>query len=394
MGDAVIVSAVRTAVGESRKGALGLLPVQEIGKAPVLEAIERSGVDPGEVEDLVLGEVMHGGGCIARYIAAEAGLTHIPGLAVQRHCATGLQAVSSVAADIRSGMTRVAVAGGAENMTQTPSLSMRSAAPWGGERPWISLTHPDSEEAPAMVMGITVGENTAAECGVTREEQDHWAYHSHRRAVEAIDGGRFAEEIVAVEVPAGPGGETAVFDTDERPRRDTTVERLARLRPVFRPDGTVTAGNSSGLNDGAAALLLTDDAYASANGLEPLAVVRSWAAVGVEPRRTGLAPTVAIPKAVQLAGLGLDDIALFEINEAFASMAVACTRVLGLDHEQVNPNGGAVALGHPVAATGAKLLVTLVHELRRRGGGYGVVSLCAGGGMGAATVVEVLPPAA
>jgi acetyl-CoA acetyltransferase family protein len=392
MGDAVIVSAVRTAVGEGKKGVLGVLPIAEIGKAPVLEALKRSGIDAGDVDDLVLGEVMHGGGCVARYIAAEAGLTQIPGLAVQRHCATGLQAVNSVAADIRAGMTRVAIAGGAENMTQTPSLSMPSPMPWGGVQPWISLTHPDSEEAPAMVMGITVGENTAVECGITREEQDNWAYHSHRRAVAAIDAGRFTDEIVPVEVPVGRRGETVVFDTDERPRRDTSPERLAALRPVFKPDGTVTAGNSSGLNDGAAALVVTDDGYASEHGLEPLAVIRSWAAVGVEPRRTGLAPTVAIPRAVERAGLRLDDIALFEINEAFASMAVACTRELGLDHEQVNVNGGAVALGHPVAATGAKLLVTLVHELRRRGGGYGVVSLCAGGGMGAATVVEVLPP--
>jgi acetyl-CoA acetyltransferase family protein len=397
MGEAVILSAVRTAIGNAHDpgpgGALGLLPIQQIAKVPVLEAVKRAGVDAHDVEDVVLGEVMHGGGCVARYVAVEAGMAHVPGLAVQRHCASGLQAVTTAASEVRAGMLRVAVAGGAENMTQTPVTSMKSPRPWGGIEPWISMTHPETPDAPALNMGITVGENTAAECGITRAEQDEWAYHSHARAVAATDDGRFAQEIVGVEVPAGRRGETTTFDTDAKPRRDTSLERLAALRPAFSAEGTVTAGNSSSLNDGAAALVVADADFATESGLRPLAVIRGWAAAGVEPRRTGLAPTVAIPAALRRAGITAEDVSLVEINEAFASMAVACSRILGFPHDMVNPNGGAVGLGHPVACSGARILVTLVHELRRRGGGYGVAALCAGGGMGLATVVEVLPDA-
>lgn len=392
MGEAVIVAACRTAVGDAFKSPLGRLPIQEIGKVAVLEALERSGMPGEDLDDIVLGEVMHGGGAVARYLAVDAGLTHVPGMAVQRHCATGLQAITSVAADIRAGMTRAAIAGGAENMTQTPVTHQRSPE---GLVPWTSFTHPDTPDAPAMDMGVTVGENTAHECGITREEQDAWALRSHQRAIVAIDEGRFDDEIVPVEVEvdADGDGDTIVFDTDAHPRRDTSLEKLAALRPAFAEDGTVTAGNSSSLNDGAAAVVVVDAGYADEHGLEPLAIIRGWAAVGVEPRRTGLAPTLAVPKVLDRLGMRLADIDLVELNEAFASMSVACTRLLELDPDTVNVNGGAVALGHPVAATGARLLVTLVHELRRRGGGNGIVTMCAGGGMGAATVVEVLPPA-
>jgi len=390
MGDAVLLSAARTAVADARKGALARTPIQETAKAAVGEALKRSNVPAEDVDDVVLGEVMHGGGCIARYVALELGLpASTPGLAVQRHCASGLQGVLSAAADIRAGMTRVAVAGGAESMTQTPRTYMASPEPFGGIEPWMSLTHVPTDTAP-MIMGITVGENTAAEVGVTREEQDAWAFHSHQRALAAIDDGRFAQEIVPMELRDRRGNVT-IFDTDEHPRRDTSLEKLARLPALFKGDGTVTAGNSSSFNDAAAALVVADADYAQANGLKPLAVIRGWAAAGVEPARTGMAPTVAVPKALERAGVRAQDVALVEINEAFASMAVASARTLGFGHDIVNVNGGAIGLGHPVAASGARLLVTLVHELRRRGGGYGVATLCAGGGMGLAAVVEVLP---
>ena len=392
MGDAVILSAVRTPIADARKGALARTPIQEIAKVSVAEALKRAAVPADDVDDVVLGEVMHGGGCIARYVGLDLGLpSDTPGLAVQRHCASGLQAVVSAAADIRSGMTRVAIAGGAESMTQTPKTYMASPEPFGGIEPWLSLTHPLTDDAP-LVMGITVGENTARECGITREEQDDWAFASHQRAIAAIDDGRFADEVVPVEL-RGRKGDVTLFSTDEHPRRDTSREKLAALRPLFAADGTVTAGNSSSLNDGSAALVVADASYAEERGLAPLAVIRSWAAAAVEPARTGLAPTLSVPKALDRAGVRAQDVDLVEINEAFASMAVACARVLGFDHSIVNVNGGAVGLGHPVACSGARLLVTLVHELRRRGGGLGVATLCAGGGMSVATVIEVLPAA-
>jgi acetyl-CoA acetyltransferase family protein len=242
-------------------------------------------------------------------------------------------------------------------------------------------------------MSITVGWNTAQRAHVTREEMDDWAYQSHMRAVASIDNGSFRDEIIAVEVPAGRG-ETRIFDTDEHPRRDTTLERLAKLPPLHPeiPGFSITAGNASGLNDGACAMVLCDDAYAADHDLEVLATVQSWASAGLPPADTGLGPTVAIPKALQRAGLTVDDVALVEINEAFASMAVASSRILGFSHDIVNVNGSGCSLGHPVACTGARMITTLTHELRRRGGGYGVASMCAGGGMGSATVIEVPAP--
>jgi acetyl-CoA acetyltransferase family protein len=211
---------------------------------------------------------------------------------------------------------------------------------------------------------------------------------SHARAISAIDEGRFVDEIVPVTVRTAEGG-TRLFDTDEHPRRDTTMDSLARLKPVFKPGGTVTAGNSSGVNDAGCAMVIASSDYARIHGLDPLAVIRSWAAGAVEPKRTGLAPTVVLPKALERAGLCVSDLDLIELNEAFASMAVACTQVLGLDEDKVNVNGGAVGLGHPIGASGARILTTLIYELRRRGGGLGAATMCAGGGMGAAVVVEV-----
>jgi acetyl-CoA acetyltransferase family protein len=390
MGDAVIVSAVRTPIADAYKGALANTSIYDIGKASITEALKRSGAPTEDVDDLVLGEVLQGGGCIARYLANDIGLpADTPGLAVNRQCATGMTAVTTAAANVRAGMDKVVIAGGAESMTQAPVTYRKPSFAYGAMEQWLSPSHPDSPEAPSMNMMITVGENTARKAGITRDEMDDWSYRSHRRAIDAIDRGRFDDEIVTMEVRAW-GGEVRTFDTDEHPRRNTSREKLATL-PVLSgvSDGTITAGNSSSLNDASAALVVADGDYVAANGLPSLALIRSWCAVGVAPEDTGLAPTVAIPRAVERAGLAMDDISLFEVNEAFASMTVGTIKVLDLDPETVNVNGGAVGLGHPVACSGARILVTLVHELRRRGGGFGVASLCAGGGMGAATVVEV-----
>jgi acetyl-CoA acetyltransferase family protein len=260
-------------------------------------------------------------------------------------------------------------------------------------KPWMSPSHPDSPEAPAFDMSITVGWNTAQKVGVTREEMDHWACESHMRAVSATDEGRFEDEIFPIDVELRDGT-TKTFSVDEHPRRTTTMDKLASLKPLHPEiEGfSITAGNSSGLNDGSAAMVIVDGDYAKEHGLQPLAIVRSWASSGLPPKDTGMGPTYAIPKALKRAGLSIEDIALFEINEAFASMCVASTRVLGIPHEITNVNGSGCSLGHPVACTGSRMIVTLIHELRRRNGGYAVASMCAGGGMGSATVIEVLKP--
>jgi acetyl-CoA acetyltransferase family protein len=369
--------------------------VFELAKASIGEALKRSSVPAEDVDDIIMGESLQGGGCVARYAAVDLGLTDIPGLAHNRHCASGMAPIQTAAAGIRAGMDRVVIAGGAESITQSPQVMKKVPGPYAGVQPWLSPSHPATPDAPTMDMSITVGWNTAVKAGVGREEQDEWAYHSHMRAVAASDEGRLRDEIFAMEVPVpGRRGETRTFDVDEHPRRDTTPEKLAQLPPLHPEiDGfSITAGNSSGLNDAGCAVVVADGDYAQENGLEPLAVVRSWASVGVPPRDTGLAPTLAIPKAVQRAGLSLSDLDLVEINEAFASMAVASSRILGFPHEIVNVNGSGCSLGHPVAATGARMVATMVYELRRRGGGLGCVSMCAGGGMGSATVLEVLPP--
>jgi acetyl-CoA C-acetyltransferase len=394
MGDAVIVSAARTAIGTSRRGSLVNFTAFDLARFAVGEALKRSGVPAEDVDDIVLGEVLQGGGDIARYAAIELGLLDVPGVAHNRHCASGMAAVQTAAGSIRAGMDRVVIAGGSESLTRSPQSFQKLPGSYSGVQPWMSPSHPETPDAPAFDMSITVGWNTAQKCNVTREEMDDWAYHSHQRAVAATDEGRFKEEIFAVEIPVGKG-EVRIFDVDEHPRRDTTVEKLAGLRPLHPeiPGFSITAGNSSGINDGSCAMVVVDSDYAQANGFEPLAVVRSWASAGVPPADTGLGPTVAIPKAVNRAGLQLDDMKLVEINEAFASMAVASSRILGFPHEIVNVNGSGCSLGHPVACTGARMITTLIYELRRRGGGYGVASMCAGGGMGSATVLEVLPPA-
>jgi acetyl-CoA C-acetyltransferase len=390
VGDAVIVAAARTPIGTARKGSLAGFTAFELGRLAVEEAVKRSGIPTEDLDDVVLGEVLQGGGDIARYVAVELGLIEVPGMAHNRHCASGMAAVQTAAANIRAGMDRVVVAGGTESISQAPQVFRKLPGPYGGVQPWLSPSHPETPDAPTMDMSITVGWNTAERCDVTREAMDDWAYHSHRRAVAAIDEGRFRDEVFAVEVPVGRS-DRRLFDTDEHPRRDCTPEKLAALPPLHPeiPGFSITAGNASGLNDGACALVLCDDRYASDHDLEVLAVVRSWASAGVPPADTGLGPTVAIPKAAARAGVALEDVDLVEINEAFASMAVASSRVLGFPHEIVNVSGSGCSLGHPVACTGARMIATLVYELRRRGGGTGVASMCAGGGMGSATVLEI-----
>ena len=392
MGDAVIVSAARTAIGTARKGSLVNFTAFDLARFSVGEALKRSGIPAEDVDDIVLGEVLQGGGDIARHAAVELGLLDVPGIAHNRHCASGMSAVQTAAASIRAGMDDVVIAGGAESLSRSPQVFEKLPGSYSGVQPWLSPSHPDTPEAPNRDMSITVGWNTAQKCNVTREEMDEWAYHSHQRAVAATEEGRFKDEIFALEIPVGKG-EVRIFDVDEHPRADTTMEKLASLRPLHPeiPGFSITAGNSSGINDGACAMVVVDADYAQANGLEPLAIVRSWASAGVPPADTGLGPTVAIPKAVKRAGLQLDDMKLVEINEAFASMAVASSRILGFPHEIVNVSGSGCSLGHPVACTGARMITTLVYELRRRGGGHGVASMCAGGGMGSATVLEVLP---
>ena len=390
--DPVIVAATRTPIGRSGRSLAGL-SIRDIGMQTVSAVIAAAGLDAADIDDVILGEVLQGGGCTARYIANALGLPpDTPGGAVQRQCATGMMAVQEAAANIRSEMAEVVIAGGIETMTRGPMLFEKSPFPFGGVERFLPPSHPDTPDAPNTNMLITVGENTARECGITREESDEWSYHSNMRAVAATDDGRFATEIVPVTVPAGRG-ETVTVSVDEHPRRDTSPEKLAALPVLSGPGGTVTAGNSSGIADGGAALVVTARAYAEAHGMEPLATVRSWNNCGIEPALTGLAPTICVPRALARAGLSESDVDLVEINEAFASMAVASSRKLGFPHDIVNVNGGAVGMGHPIAASGARILVTLIHELRRRGGGIGVGTLCAGGGMGAATVVEVHAPA-
>jgi acetyl-CoA C-acetyltransferase len=389
--EAVIVAACRTAIGTSFKGSLTETSVFDLAETVVGEAAQRSTLDPALFDDVIMGEVMQGGGDIARYAALRAGLTSVPGLAHNRQCASSLSAIQTAAAGIKAGMDRAIIAGGAESPSTAPVLRRRIPGTQDWQEKWMSPSHPATPEAPADDMSLTVGWNTATIAGVSREEMDEWALRSHQRAIAAIDEGRFTDEIVPLKIRNAAGDET-LFDTDEHPRRGTTLERLASLKPLHPEiEGfSITAGNSSGINDAGAAVVLTSDQLAADQGLRPLGVVRSWASVGVDPIRTGLAPSEAIPKALDRAGVRLQDVKLFEINEAFASMCVACTRILDIDPAIVNVSGSGCSLGHPIAATGARMVTTLLGDLRRRGGGIGVAAMCAGGGMGSALVIETL----
>jgi acetyl-CoA C-acetyltransferase len=381
--DVVIVSAARTPIATAYKGSLIGVDAFELAEVAIGAAVKRSGVPADQIQDMGVGESMQGGGNIGRNVAVRLGLTNVPGVATQRWCASGMSGVQWVAANIAAGMIDVGIGAGTESMSTAPS-GMKPGAD-GVPDFWMSPGNPDTPDAPPFNMALTVGDNTARIAGVTREQADEWAFESHRRAVQAIDEGRFENEVVPVDLPGG-----GRFTTDEHPRRNSSIEKLASL-PLLNPDldgAVTTAGNSSGLNDAAAALVLCSREYADAHGLAPLAVIRGWASAGVDPVETGLAPTKALPLALAKAGVSIDDLQSVEINEAFASMAVASARILGLDHEIVNVNGSGCSLGHPIGCTGARMIVTMVNELQRTDAQWGAVAMCAAGGMGSATIIE------
>jgi acetyl-CoA C-acetyltransferase len=387
--EAVIVSAARTPIGRARKGSLVDVDAFRLAEIAVGEAVSRSGIATADIDDIILGESLYGGGDIARHTAVVLGLTNAPGIADNRHCASGLSALQLAAGSIRAGMDTVVVAGGTQSSSSAPQSWM--AQPGGEPMMWMSPSHPETPDAPAFDMSITVGENTAKEVGLTRRDVDEWAAYSQGQAIASIDSGAFEEEIVPVEY-VDREGTARTFSVDEYPRRGVTAETLGELKPIHPEldSPTVTAGNASGINDAAAAVVLTSDGYAEAHGLRSLGRIVSWANAGVEPARTGMGPTVAIPRALERAGLTLEDIDLIEINEAFCSVPVAAIRTLGIDPTILNVNGSGCSLGHPIAATGARMVVTMVHELRRRGKTHGLLAMCAGGGMGSALVVEVV----
>ncbi|WP_166244442.1 acetyl-CoA C-acyltransferase [Paenibacillus turpanensis] len=391
MNEAVIVSIARTAVGKAKKGSLAQTRVEDLGKAVLEGVIERApGVGKDQVEDIILGCAMPEGEQglnAARIISLYSGFpVTVPALTINRFCSSGLQAIAFAAERVMLGHAEVVIAGGFESMSHVPMTGFKLS-------PHLGIV----ESMPEVYMGMGhTAEEVARRFKVTREDQDAFAVRSHQRAAAAIAAGRFAEEIVPVRaerkgVDAGVRAfrEPFVFDTDEGVRPDTSLAGLAKLKPAFAAGGTVTAGNASQTSDGAAAALVMSRAKAEALGLKPLAAFRSFALAGVEPEIMGVGPVEAIPKALRMAGITAADVDLYEINEAFASQCVHIIRALELDEERVNVNGGAIALGHPLGCTGAKLTASLIYELRRRGGGMGVVSMCIGGGMGAAGVIEV-----
>ena len=388
--EAVIVAGARTPIGTARKGSLADVDALDLATRAVSEAVRRSGIEPEAVDDVILGESLYGGGAIGRYAAIEAGLVNAPGLAHNRHCASGLATVQSAAASVIAGMDRVIIAGGVQSSSTAPKVSRRIPGTDAWEEDWLAPSHRETPDAPARDMSITVGWNAAAKAGISREDMDAWALRSHQRAIAGIDSGAFAEETFPLEVTRRDGT-TFTFAADEHPRRGSTLEKLAALKPIHPEiDGfSITAGNASGVNDGAAAVVITSREAAEGRGLAPLAVIRAWASAGVPPADTGLAPIIAIPKVLDRAGLKISDIDLWEINEAFASVPIAAVRALGIDDEIVNPLGSGCSLGHPVAMTGTRMVLTLIYELRRRGGGTAVAAMCAGGGMATALVLEV-----
>ena len=373
MNDAVIVSAVRTPVGKAPNGALRFTRPDEMAATAISEAMKRaSGLDPGEIDDVIVGCAMpeaEQGLNVARIASLRAGIpVSASAVTVNRFCSSGLQSIAYGAERIMLGLATAVIAGGTESMSLVP-MGGNKIAP----NPALVDSYPDVYLSTGLV-----GENHAREAGISREQQDAFALRSHQRAVAAIDGGRFDDEVVPL-----PG-----LARDEGPRRDTSMDALAKLRPAFHVKGTVTAGNSSQMSDGAAAVVLMDSRRAGSLGLTPLGRFVGYATAGVEPERFGIGPVPAIRKALKHAGLSLEDIDLFELNEAFASQVLACLRELPIDPEKLNVNGGAIALGHPLGCTGAKLTATLLYEMRRRKARYGIVTMCVGGGMGAAGIFE------
>jgi acetyl-CoA acyltransferase len=383
MRDAVIVSSVRTAVGKAGRGTLRETRPDDMAAAVIKAALQRvPAVKPEMVEDVILGCAMpeaEQGMNVARLAGLLAGLPYTAaGMTVNRFCSSGLQAISIGAQAIQTGEAEVVVAGGTESMSLIP-MGGHNVAP----NPTLLDRYPDAY----LNMGLT-GENVARKYGIDRERSDAFALRSHQRAIAAIEGGKFKDEIVPLTVSANGNGRTLTFDTDEGPRKDTDLAALAKLKPAFAARGIVTAGNSSQMSDGAAATVVMSAEKAKALGLEPLARFVTFAVAGVPPEIMGIGPVEAIPRALKQAGLKLADIDLIELNEAFACQALAVIEAVGLDPEKVNVNGGAVALGHPLGCTGAKLTAQILHEMARRRARYGLVTMCVGGGMGAAGIFE------
>ncbi len=392
MKEAVIVSAVRTAVGRARRGTLVDVRPDEMAAVVIKEALKRAGpVRVEEVEDVIIGCAMpegEQGMNVSRVALLRAGLPYtVPGQTVNRFCSSGLQTIAIAAERIMAGFATCIIAGGTESMSMIPMTSNKFAP-----NPWMAENYPEIY----VSMGQTA-ENVANKYGISREEQDAFGYRSHMRAIAAQDAGKFKDEIVPLEfeqmvLENGKAvTQTIVFDADEGPRRDTTLEAMAKLRPAFSPKGTVTAGNSSQMSDGAAAVMVMERGKAESLGLKPLVRFVGFGLGGVPPEIMGIGPIMAVPKVLELTGLSLDDIGLIELNEAFASQSLVVIRELGLDKEITNVNGGAIALGHPLGCTGAKLTVQIINEMKRRDVQFGLVTMCIGGGMGAAGILENLP---
>lgn len=392
MREAVIVAGARTAIGKAKRGSLKDVHPVDMGAAVVSDLLRRTPqLNPADIEDVIIGTATpeaEQGMNMARLVGLRAGLpTNVPGITINRFCSSGLQAIAYAAQQIIAGGADVVVAGGVESMSLLPMTGHKVAL-----NPTLVETMPEAY----MSMGHTA-EEVARRYNVSREDQDAFALTSHQRAAAAIASGKFRDEIVPMTVKQHSFDAKGklqvserVFDTDEGVRVETTREALAKLKPVFHVKGSVTAGNSSQTSDGAAAVLVMSAEKAAELQVHPIAKFRSFTVGGVDPDVMGIGPIVAIPKALKMAGLRVEDVDLFELNEAFASQAIAVIRELGLDPEKVNVNGGAIALGHPLGCTGAKLTVSLMNELKRRGGKYGVVTMCIGGGMGAAGVFEIL----
>ncbi len=397
MPEAWIIDAVRTPVGR-HGGALANVRPDDLGATALKAVVRRTGIDPAIIDDVLLGCTNQAGEDnrnVARMSALLAGLPiRVPGQTVNRLCGSGLQAVNSAFHAVLAREGEVFLAGGVESMSRAPFALLKSPDAWPRGAPEIADTvlgwrfvNPTMPVHWTVSLGETA-EIVADEHGVTREAQDAFAVESQRRACAALEANRFASELEPVAIP-GRKGQTVVVERDEHPRPGTTLADLARLRPVFREGGTVTAGNASGLNDGAAALLVVEAERARSLGLEPMARIIASAVEGVEPDRMGMGPVPASRRALQRAGLKTNDLDLVELNEAFAAQSIPCIRELELDPDIVNVNGGAIALGHPLGCSGARILTTLVHELRRRGGGRGLATMCIGVGQGIATIVEV-----
>jgi len=392
MAKTVILAGARTPFGKFG-GALSSLSASKLGSIAIREALERAEVKPDEIQEVILGTVLQGGqGQLpSRQAAREAGIPwNVKTETINKVCASGMRAVTLADQIIRLGDEEVIVAGGMESMSNAPY--MLPHARWGykmGDATLVDLlTHDGLTCSFTGVHMGTYGNQTARDFEITREEQDEWAFRSHERAIKAMESGRLAEEIVEIQIPQRKGDALVIKD-DEAPRKDTALEKLAKLRPVFDQDGTITAGNAPGVNDGAAALVLMSEERTNKEGKQPLAYIIGTAEVAVEAKDFPQTPGLVINELLKKCGKTVEDIDLFEINEAFAAVALASNKIAGLPSEKVNVNGGAIALGHPIGASGARIILTLAYELRRRGGGFGIASICSGGGQGDAVLMEV-----